>query len=381
MLVVGATVSGATVSGATVSGAMVVGVAAACATGIVLSPDAKLDDASEPHALAITATINKIAAMVVDLLRLERTVFGCAVFRVPSGAGDSIPPRSVSSSLNQIVDSALMTKTHELVQLAGGVYAWLANEPNHSHSNAGVVIAADAITVIDAGLVPRLSQPLADELDQISGAPIKRLVVTGSHIDVVGGSSAFPLAAVYGSAQTSDHLDQEPNPEIWQRLHPGFNEDFVELRTRAVTHTVAEPAHLCPASIAVPLGGPQFESLAVQVPGANVVFTGMLASFGVTPLGFEADFDVWISSLDQLTGYGEIFVPAHGPIGGVEEIAELRAYLQACVDAKGDPTALESGPWDQWTHQHFTPINIERAHMLQAGDASPPPSMIKLLGL
>ena len=271
--------------------------------------------------------------------------------------------------------------SYELVPLAGGVYAWLANSPSHSNTNSGVVIAADGLTVIDPGLSPATALPLATALGELSELPIKRLVVTGSHIDVVGGSSAFPLAAVYGSAQTSDHLDQEPNPDVWQRLHPQFANEFAELVTRPVTHTVAEAAHLCPASIAVPLSGPQFENLLVQVPSANVVFTGLLASFGSIPLGFEADLERWLASLDQIVDYGEIFVPAHGPIGGREEVLELGSYLEACIAAKGVPAAMASGPWDQWANPAFTPINIERAHMLAQGDPSPPPSMLALLGL
>lgn len=270
---------------------------------------------------------------------------------------------------------------HELVQMAPGVYAWLADTADHSHTNSGVVIASDAMTVIDPGLCPATADPLAQALAELSPLPIKRIVVTGSHIDVVGGSTAFPLAAVYGSGQTSAHLDQEPNPEVWKRLHPSFAAEFTELRTRPVTHTVAEAAHLCPASIAVPLGGPQFENLVVQVPSANVVFTGLLASFETVPLGFEADFEAWIASLDQLIGFGEIFVPGHGPIGGVEELSELRNYLEACIAAAGDPSAIARGPWDEWNNQQFTPINVERAHMLSQGDPSPPPSMLALLAM
>ncbi len=270
---------------------------------------------------------------------------------------------------------------HELVPLAGGVFAWMANQPDHSNTNSGVVIAADGMTIIDAGLCPATAIPLAETLGELSALPIKRLVVTGSHIDVVGGSSAFPLAAVYGSAQTSDHLDQEPNPQAWQRLHSGFADQFTELVTRPVTHTVAEAAHLCPASIAVPLGGPQFENIAVQVPAANVVFAGMLADFGVTPLGFEADFESWIASLDQLVTFGEIFVPAHGSIGGEEEVVDLRNYLEACIDAAGSASAMAAGPWDEWQNREFTQINIERANMLAKGDPSPPPAMLAMLGL
>lgn len=74
-------------------------------------------------------------------------------------------------------------------------------------------------------------------------------------------------------------------------------------------------------------------------------------------------------------------MPAHGPIGGVEEVSELRNYLEACIRAKGDLSALEQGPWNEWANPQFTPINIERAHLLAQGDPSPPPSMLAMLGL
>lgn len=269
--------------------------------------------------------------------------------------------------------------TADLTPIAPGVLAWLVDEPSHSATNSGVVIAADGVTVIDAGPSPKATAPLAEAIAALTESPVRRLVYTGSHIDVVGGGTQFPLAGVYGSGQCSHHLDQPADPEVWKRLHPGH--DFAEVVTRPVSHTVAEAAHLCPASIAVPVAGPQFESLVVQVPSANVVFAGSVATFGVTPLGYEADFPRWIESLDQLLGWGEIFVPAHGPIGGAEEVHALRSYLQAVVAANGDPGAMADGPWTSWTSPEFTAINVERAHMLASGDPSPPPSMLALLGL
>lgn len=286
----------------------------------------------------------------------------------------------LSTCLAADVTVDLAPVTHSLEPLAAGVYAWLANPGHHHLPNMGVVIAQDGLTVIDAGLTPQLSTPLANELAQLSPLPIRRLVLSSSHIDVVGGSSAFPLAAVYGSGQTSAHLDQEPNPDVWSRLHPSSAADFTDLATRPVTHTVSEAAHLCPASIAVPLSGPQFENLAVQVPGANVVFTGALGTFGVAPLGYDADFPAWISSLDQLAGYGEIFIPANGPVGGIEELTELRNYLEACIGAQGDLAQLAAGPWNQWARPEYHLINVERAHLLASGDPSPPPAMLRLLG-
>ncbi len=271
--------------------------------------------------------------------------------------------------------------THSLVPLAAGVFAWLAESPSLSATNSGVVIAEDGVTVIDAGAAPSCATSLAAAVAELTPTPVRRLVLTGSHIDLVGGASAFPMAGIFGSGQTSDHLDQPANPEVWKRMHPSLASEYDELPARPVSHVVAEAAHLCPASIAVPARGPQFENLVVQVPAANVVFTGSVASFGSVPLGFEADFATWSTQLETIAGYGELFVPAHGPIGGVEELDELRQYLDACVRAAGDLSNLASGPWMSWQNQQFHEINVERAHMLAQGDPSPPPSMLRLLGL
>lgn len=266
-----------------------------------------------------------------------------------------------------------------LEALAPGVYAWLTDVPSHHETNSGVVVAADGLTVFDVGPTPDAASELVEALRALTELPVKRLVLSGSHIDVVGGATAFALAGVYGSAQTSHHLDQEPNPAVWQKLHP--EHDFAEVETRPVSHTVTENAHLCPASIAVPVPGPQFESLVMQVPGANVVFAGAVATFGVVPLGFEADFPKWISTLDQLVEWGEIFVPSHGSIGGREDVLALRNYLEAVIAAGGQVQSMPDGPWDDWAQAQFTAINVERAHMLANGDPSPPPSMLTLIGM
>ena len=267
--------------------------------------------------------------------------------------------------------------TGTLSPIAPGVYAWLTHHESASDTNSGIVIAQDGITVIDAGPTPHPSNALAASIAELTELPIRRLALSGSHIDVCGGSTAFPLAAVYGSAQTSHHLDQDPNPAVWERLHPGH--DFADVSTRPVTHTVTEPAHLCPASIAIPVGGPQFENLVVQVPSANVVFAGCAAVFGQPPLAYDADIPRWIDTLEQMKAWGEIIVPAHGPVGGYEEVALLQAYLEACIAARGDVSRMPRGAWDTWKHQEFTAVNVERAAMLEAGDPAPPPSLLAMI--
>ncbi len=266
----------------------------------------------------------------------------------------------------------------ELVMLAPGVLVRVADD---DASTSGIVIAEDGVTVIDAGPTPLAAAGVAAAVAELTSTPVKRFVATSSHVLHAGGASAFPLAGVYGRAQTSDHLDQPPTPDIWGRMHPERAREFDdEVTTRRVTHTVTDAAHLCPASIAVPVAGFQFENLVVQVPAAGVVFAGSMVCTSEVPFGHGADPEVWLQSLSSMGNWGDIFVPARGHVAGPEALELTAAFITACINASGDPNRLASGPWNDWAHPERLPILVERAAMLRDGDPSPPPSMLRLIG-
>lgn len=271
-----------------------------------------------------------------------------------------------------------------LVPLTDTVLMWsddLTSGPGRA--NAGVIIDEDGLTVVDALLSPRAAQPFHDALSAL-GHPIRRLVLTSSHLPHVGGSGLFKLPAVYGSSQVSAHMDQPPNIATCMHLYPEAEAEIAEVAdvpTRAVTHTVDEGAWLSPAAVAAPLRGELEENLVVQVPESRILFAGAMASFGVTPMAGLGDPAAWIDALDTMLEWGDIIIPGHGPIGGEEEVRELQGYLQACVNAAGDVSAIANGTWDAWPARHFDAVNVERAAMLASGDPAPPSALLQLLGL
>ncbi|MDH3752961.1 MAG: hypothetical protein OEU32_03725 [Acidimicrobiia bacterium] len=264
--------------------------------------------------------------------------------------------------------------------VADGVSVWLDAMPNPSRANAGVIHDADGITLVDSLVAPSAASELADALNA-TDVPLRRLVYTGATTTQVGGSSVFPLAAVYGSAQISAELELSANPDGLRRLHPEFAAEFDDLAVRGVTHVVGEPAWVSATAIAVPVEGPLPGNLAVQVPAAGVVFAGSVCSFGVVPLGFSADLAAWASGLDRLLELGSIIVPGIGPVGGERELSVLRDYLLACCHAGGDLAGLPAGPWIDWPGHELHAVNVERAAIVAAGRDEIPSSMLRLLGL
>lgn len=269
----------------------------------------------------------------------------------------------------------------ELTPLAQGVFAWLQEPAGHDRPNAGAVIDPDGVTLIDTLMVPSQFEPFAEAVEAL-GFPIRRVVLTSSHIPYVGGSSRFQQAAFYGTPHTSDLLDLPPNVAGYRRLHPTFAAEFPDdLATRPISHTVDRAAALTAALQVVPLAGPSAGNLAVLVPGASVCFAGALCSFGTTPLAFEADFDAWVGALEVVSDTADVIVPGIGPLGGPREVGELAGYLQACLDADGDPGRMANGPWDDWPDRQFDEVNVERAALVRRGEDRVPEAMLRLVGL
>ncbi len=268
--------------------------------------------------------------------------------------------------------------TRTLHELGDGVYAWLQPGGETGVSNAGVVVDDDGVTVVDTLMVRSQWEPFADAVNALD-RPVRRAVLTHAHIDHVGGTRAFPHAAVYGSPMTSSALDQTMPVDAYKAFMPAFDEEFDELAehgTRPVTHLVDGAANLTPRVEVLPASGHTQGDLVVLVADADVCFAGDLCFFGVTPLAFQGDPAEWADMLDAIVELADTIVPGHGPIGGEPEVRELQQYLRHCVAGEVPP-----GPWDSWLERERDTINIERARLLAQGKDEMPPAMLKAIGL
>ena len=270
------------------------------------------------------------------------------------------------------------------MEIGRGVFAFANAERGFGHSNVGLIIDADGLTLIDATASPNEGAAIHDQVLALTAElalPVKRVVITSSRIPFTGGGDAFRQAAFYSSDETSEELDDPLDPIALRALLPSFaNAYHDDFSTRPITHTITEEAWLTPAARGWVLPGESPANLVVQVPGTDTVFAGALASFGVTPLVFAGDPFAWVRSLDRLLELGRTIVPGHGAVGGAADVGDLADYLRACIASEGDPDAIAAGPWDGWTDRRFDAVNAERAARVARGDFSMPRSMLTLLG-
>ena len=269
--------------------------------------------------------------------------------------------------------------TLTLHELADGVFVWLQPGGETGVANAGAVVDDDGVTVLDTLMVRSQWEPFAAAARGLA-KPVRRVVLSHAHIDHVGGTKAFPHAAVYATPPTSAVLDQDLMIDAYKAFMPAFADEFDDLAetgTRPVDLVRDGAANLTPRVELLPAAGHTPGDLLVLVADADVCFTGDLCFFEVTPLGFQADIAGWADVLDAIVELADTLVPGHGPVGGEAEARDLQAYLRHCVAGTIPP-----GPWDRWVERaERDPINLERAALLAAGRDEIPPSMLRASGM
>lgn len=270
-----------------------------------------------------------------------------------------------------------------LEPIAPGVWVWLGTDGAGAPGpNVGVIVEDDGITLVDALAAPSAARALNERLKQF-GVPVRRVVYTSSHVESVGGSAVFWMAARYGRSQTSALLEQPAPIDAYRRLVPSFRDDYDDpaFATRPVSHVVDAAAWLTPLVCVVPVSGHQHENLVVLVPSARTMFTGAFAVSGITPNAWDGFPEQWADTLGELREQAAVVVPGVGPVGDDGTLLLLQAYLYAVCDAEGDPRRIPDGPWDDWRERSLDAVNVERAARLARDDGGVPSAMLERLGL
>jgi glyoxylase-like metal-dependent hydrolase (beta-lactamase superfamily II) len=229
------------------------------------------------------------------------------------------------------------------IQVAPNVYyvqggAGVASSANEGYnSNAGFIVTADGVVVIDALGTPALGNALLESIRRITPKPVKRVILTHYHADHFYGLEAFKAAGadVWAHKASLEYLDSgEAERRREQRardLFPWVDDSMPIVRAdrwldEHTTFTMGgvdfEIDHLGPAHSP--------EDVIVVLPREGVVFGGDILFAGRIPFVGAADSRQWLARIDRLLEVKpRIIVTGHGEASKepLRDLALTRDYL------------------------------------------------------
>lgn len=221
-----------------------------------------------------------------------------------------------------------------LKQVGPGIFAAIDGPKGQSGSNSGFVIGDDSVLVIDSFYNPDAAAALVGEIRKRTDKPIRYLVNTHYHIDHVAGDGVLrdAGATIFAHRNERAWVRTENGHLFGKRLTPALEAKIAGLALPDVT--ITEPTTIWLGSRRVeirPVSGHTGGDLVVSVPDANVVFCGDILWRHVSPNIIDGNVADWIDTVHAMQQAKDAakttFVPGHGDVAKVQDLAEFETYL------------------------------------------------------
>src|SRR5215467_13640926 len=280
----------------------------------------------------------------------------------------------------------------ELRELAPNVYAYIqAGGPgrdNVSISNAGLIVGDGGLMVIDALTAPMHTRAFVAAMRNVSDKPFRHLLNTHHHSDHVNGNQYIAGAEIVGHPYCRDEVvKMVPGPAKWPK-RDGWTDGaddriilpptttFDGKMTYHYARNIVEVFPMAPAHT--------WGDLVVYLPQHKILFAGDVAFFYVAPFCQNAHPSKWIDWCQTVERMDvDVIVPGHGPIGGKQELAEMRGYLEllkvearkrydARLSAGAAAANIGMGKYDNWIGPERIIMDTVRFYAEFAGTLTPP---------
>jgi len=283
----------------------------------------------------------------------------------------------------------------ELRRLSPSVLAFLQREApgqsNFSVSNFGIVEGPRSLLAIDAGGGPQHARNFLHAAQSL-GKPVDRVVITHEHPDHSVGLTQFPAGIeIIAQEETRAQMVKmgTPRTPAYWKTNPAWgNADDVN-RVVLPTVTFHDRMSVYYGDTKVDFVWPGRAHTSgdalIYVRSARAVFMGDIAFFGVTPLASSGFVQDWIKVCDSVLQDPEVevIVPGHGPVGGKEDLVEMRDYLallvregrkalDAGIGAGRAAAELDLGKYATWTDPDRVVNNMTRLYSELKGTIGAP---------
>ena len=300
-----------------------------------------------------------------------------------------------------------MARTYErgLAEVGAGIYAYLQPDGGWGWSNAGLVSDGEATLLIDTLFDLKLTETMLAEMRRAvpAAARIDTLVNTHANGDHCYGNELVSGARMLASERTAAEMselppsamaalvEQAPNMgtlgEFFLRCFGGFDFEGIELQPPGETFSGELALRVGDREVRLIELGPAHTrgDTIAWLPAERVVFTGDLLFNGAHPIAWAGPVSNWVAACERIEALApESVVPGHGPLATLDDVRELRAYLDYLQDqaraAHADGLTpvqaarrMELDRWADWGERERLAVNIATIFGELSGAGPPNP--------
>ncbi len=211
--------------------------------------------------------------------------------------------------------------------------------------NVGIITTSKGTVVVDTPLMSHQAQGISNALAAGNHPPVRFIVMTHGHGDHILGTDLFgEEVLIFGNRSIRDRMHR--HDPIWVRewVKTWHWENQDEIEEMASAHIslpdvlFEDELVLSPGETEIrlfPLPGHLAESIGVFLPASGVLITGDTLFCDHHPYMGEANFTVWLQSLNKMRELKpDRIIPGHGPVCGEEAIDRQQQYMEKMMDLR-----------------------------------------------
>jgi cyclase len=285
-----------------------------------------------------------------------------------------------------------------LQEVAPNTYAYLQYDGSWGISNAGFLVGADGLLVIDATMVASMAQAFIEQIRRVSDKPFRQLINTHSHPDHTGGNRLFTGAEIISHRICREEMERQaasppgaPRPNFMATMPrtPAMQHMF-DLVASDPNRNIPLPTLTYEDKLTLRYGetevqllyfGPAhtFGDTLVYFPQSKVLFAGDIGFFYSMPL-VVGKVGGWLEVIDRVKDLDvELIVPGHGPVGGKRELEDEREYFEFLMDQsrrcfergmtpEEASMEIDPGPYGDWPEAERFVANVAVAYRELRGE-------------
>ena len=217
-------------------------------------------------------------------------------------------------------------------------YSVWAHTKGETFGHVAFVKMKDMLVFVDSGYYPEVIKDARKQAEEMTGLPVKYLIITHHHGDHILGNQYFEDCEIISSEPVHKILKNYWTEEAVKRIKERDSENFGNLKFVLPSKTFADKHIISDESLTLEIiqtNGHTDGSSFVFIPEEEVLIAGDLLFSEEIPYFGDGTTDpyAWIEAYKQMIELNpKVVVPGHGPLADITQLRIQLEYMERCVE-------------------------------------------------